>query len=74
MTVTVEDDVPIPPPRRRGRPRSEASRRAADLRVGQRAVCETEGEFHVVRETIKKLGGRYTSRKIGEKWYVWRIG
>lgn len=75
MSVTVEDDVPIPPPGyRSGRPRTEAAKKASTMKVGQCATCETENEFAIMRTTIRKLGGRYTTRKLGDKWRIWRIG
>jgi hypothetical protein len=74
MTVTVEDNVPIPPKIvGRGRPPSDAFTRACGLKPGQCVVCETVNEFEAARYAVKKNKWRYTGRKIGDKWKVWRL-
>lgn len=77
VSVTIEDDVPVPPRRfGSGRPPSEAYKRAMMLRNGQCLKCDTEAEFEAARAAIRKSGGRYTSRKPkapDEKWRIWRL-
>lgn len=74
VAVLIEDGVPIPPPRRAGRPKTPMACAAERLKIGQSIVCESWESFNVARERIKKLGGRYTSRKLGgELWRIWRI-
>lgn len=73
MNVEIENDIPIPP---KGTPipRTEPGRVAMTMGVGQSVICRTVCEYDTVRTMLKRLGGRYTSRKMDGGWRVWRIG
>lgn len=73
--MQIEEDVPIPTIRREGRPRTEASKAAKQLKPGQSVLCDTLREYENVRAYIRRAGGRSCTRKMpdGSGWRVWRV-
>lgn len=70
--MELEQGIPIPDQRVRGRPKSEAAVLACQMQIGESIFCGEPSHYETVRWWIRRIGGKYTSRKVDHGWRIWR--